>query len=113
MPSVNAADGARHSRTGGRRTIPQDALGERDIPVIFGPILSSRSTVALRDREPRQADGGRAFRVAITTDHPVVPINSLVHQASFAVNEELPRRRARPGPGRRRPRDRERAERFV
>src|SRR5699024_8215841 len=28
-------------------------------------------------------------RVAITTDHPVVPINFLVHQASLAVKEGL------------------------
>jgi imidazolonepropionase-like amidohydrolase len=27
--------------------------------------------------------------IAITTDHPVVPINFLVHQASFAVKEGL------------------------
>jgi imidazolonepropionase-like amidohydrolase len=28
-------------------------------------------------------------RVAITTDHPVVPINFLIHQASLAVKEGL------------------------
>jgi imidazolonepropionase-like amidohydrolase len=32
--------------------------------------------------------------VAITTDHPVVPINFLVHQASLAVKEGLPRETA-------------------
>lgn len=31
------------------------------------------------------------MRVAITTDHPVVPINFLVHQASLAVKEGLDR----------------------
>lgn len=31
------------------------------------------------------------MRVAITTDHPVVPINFLVHQASLAVKDGLPR----------------------
>lgn len=69
-----------------------DVLAERDIPVIFGPMFTSRSKVELRDR----AIGNLAVlaaagvRVAITTDHPVVPINFLVHQASLAVKEGLP-----------------------
>lgn len=73
-----------------------DVLAERDIPVIFGPMFTSRSKVELRDR----AIGNLALiaaagvRVAITTDHPVVPINFLVHQASFAVKEGLPRQTA-------------------
>lgn len=68
-----------------------DVLAERDIPVIFGPMLTSRSKVELRHRGienlARLATAG--VRVAITTDHPVVPINFLVHQASFAVKEGL------------------------
>jgi imidazolonepropionase-like amidohydrolase len=68
-----------------------DVLAERDVPVIFGPMLTSRSKVELKDR----AIGNLAtlakagVRVAITTDHPVVPVNFLVHQASFAVKEGL------------------------
>ncbi|MEU2200678.1 amidohydrolase [Isoptericola sp. NPDC019482] len=68
-----------------------DVLAERDVPVIYGPLLTSRSKVELRDRDvanlARLAAAG--VRVAITTDHPVVPINFLVHQASFAVKEGL------------------------
>ena len=68
-----------------------DVLAERDIPVIFGPMFTSRSKVELRDRAivnlSRLATAG--VRVAITTDHPVVPINFLVHQASLAVKEGL------------------------
>lgn len=68
-----------------------DVLAERDVPVIYGPMLTSRSKVELRDRDTgnlaRLAEAG--VRVAITTDHPVVPINFLVHQASFAVKEGL------------------------
>ncbi len=69
-----------------------DVLAERDIPVIFGPLFTSRVKVELRDR----AIGNLALlaaagvRVAITTDHPVVPVNFLVHQASLAVKEGLP-----------------------
>jgi imidazolonepropionase-like amidohydrolase len=68
-----------------------DVLAARDVPVIFGPMLTSRSKVELKDR----AIGNLAIlaragvRVAITTDHPVVPVNFLVHQASFAVKEGL------------------------
>ncbi|MPV37542.1 amidohydrolase [Georgenia subflava] len=70
-----------------------DVLAEKDVPVIFGPLITSRSKVELRDRSianlGRLARAG--VRVAITTDHPVVPINFLVHQASFAVKEGLDR----------------------
>ncbi|MFI2104194.1 amidohydrolase [Isoptericola sp. NPDC019693] len=68
-----------------------DVLAELDVPVIYGPLLTSRSKVELRDRDianlARLAEAG--VRIAITTDHPVVPINFLVHQASFAVKEGL------------------------
>jgi imidazolonepropionase-like amidohydrolase len=68
-----------------------DVLAERDIPVIYGPLFTSRSKVELRDRAisnlARLVEAG--VRVAITTDHPVVPINFLVHQASLAVKEGL------------------------
>ncbi|HLV03455.1 amidohydrolase [uncultured Georgenia sp.] len=70
-----------------------DVLAEKDVPVIFGPMLTSRSKVELRDRDianlVRLAEAG--VKVAITTDAPVVPINFLVHQASFAVKEGLDR----------------------
>ncbi len=70
-----------------------DVLAEKGIPVIFGPLFTSRSKVELRHRAianlGRLAAAG--VRVAITTDHPVVPINFLVHQASFAVKEGLDR----------------------
>ncbi|NEN06497.1 amidohydrolase [Diaminobutyricibacter tongyongensis] len=70
-----------------------DVLAERDIPVIFGPLFTSRSKVELRDRAIRNLAtlAAAGVRIAITTDHPVVPINFLVHQASLAVKEGLPR----------------------
>ena len=73
-----------------------DVLAERDIPVIFGPLITSRSKVELRDRDISNiaALARAGVRVAITTDAPVVPINFLVHQASFAVKEGLPRETA-------------------
>jgi imidazolonepropionase-like amidohydrolase len=73
-----------------------DVLAERGIPVIFGPMLTSRSKVELRDRSIANLAtlAAAGVRVAITTDHPVVPINFLVHQATLAVKEGLPRQTA-------------------
>jgi imidazolonepropionase-like amidohydrolase len=70
-----------------------DILAARGIPVIIGPLLTSRSKVELRNRS--LANPGRLARagvtIAITTDHPVVPINFLAHQAALAVKDGLDR----------------------
>ncbi|HZC40789.1 MAG TPA: amidohydrolase [Streptosporangiaceae bacterium] len=70
-----------------------DVLAARGIPVIIGPLLTSRSKVELRNRS--LANPGRLARagvtVAITTDHPVVPVNMLSHQAVLSVKEGLDR----------------------
>ena len=70
-----------------------DLLAARNIPVIIGPLFTSRSKVELRNRS--LANPGRLARagvtIAITTDHPVVPIGFLVHQATLAVKEGLDR----------------------
>ncbi len=70
-----------------------DVLAERHIPVIIGPLFTSRSKVEvnLRDlRNPGLLDRA-GVTIAITTDHPVVPINFLVYQAILAVKEGLDR----------------------
>ena len=68
-----------------------DLIAARGIPVIIGPLFTSRSKVELRNRS--LAKPGRlaaaGVTIAITTDHPVVPINFLVHQATLAVKEGL------------------------
>lgn len=68
-----------------------DVLAEKGIPVIFGPMLTSRSKVELRDRGIANLAliAGAGVTVAITTDHPVVPIDQLVLQATLAVREGL------------------------
>jgi imidazolonepropionase-like amidohydrolase len=70
-----------------------DILAARDVPVVIGPLLTSRSKVELRNRS--LANPGRlataGVTIAITTDHPVVPINFLVHQAALAVKDGLDR----------------------
>jgi imidazolonepropionase-like amidohydrolase len=66
------------------------------VPVVIGPLLTSRPKVELRNRSI--ANPGRlaaaGVMIAITTDHPVVPINFLIHQATFAVKEGLDRETA-------------------
>jgi imidazolonepropionase-like amidohydrolase len=73
-----------------------DLIAEQDIPVIIGPLFTSRSKVELRNRS--LANPGRlaaaGVMIAITTDHPVVPINFLIHQASLSVKEGLDPRTA-------------------
>jgi imidazolonepropionase-like amidohydrolase len=70
-----------------------DKLAARGVPVIIGPLFTSRSKVELRNRS--LANPGKLDRagvtIAITTDHPVVPVNFLVHQATLAVKEGLDR----------------------
>jgi imidazolonepropionase-like amidohydrolase len=73
-----------------------DLLAEQSVPVIIGPLFTSRSKVELRNRS--LANPGRlaaaGITIAITTDHPVVPIHFLIHQASLAVKEGLDREAA-------------------
>jgi imidazolonepropionase-like amidohydrolase len=70
-----------------------DVLAEREIPCIVGPMFTTRTKVELRERT--LANPGRLANagvlVALTTDHPVVPINFLVHQATLAVKEGMTR----------------------
>ncbi|CRK61341.1 N-acetylglucosamine-6-phosphate deacetylase [Alloactinosynnema sp. L-07] len=68
-----------------------DLIAERDIPVVIGPLIVSRSKVEVRRRDFRNPGilARAGVRIAITTDAPVVPINFLVHQATFAVKEGL------------------------
>jgi imidazolonepropionase-like amidohydrolase len=73
-----------------------DLLAEKNIPVIFGPMFTSRVKVELRNRTMRAAGimAKAGVKLAITTDHPVVPIHFLVHQATLAVKEGLDRQTA-------------------
>jgi imidazolonepropionase-like amidohydrolase len=68
-----------------------DQIAAASIPVIIGPLFTSRSKVELRNRS--LANPGRlaaaGVTIAITTDHPVVPIHFLILQATLAVKEGL------------------------
>jgi imidazolonepropionase-like amidohydrolase len=73
-----------------------DKIAAAGVPVVIGPLLTSRSKVELRNRS--LANPGRlaaaGVTIAITTDHPVVPIHFLIHQATLAVKEGLDRETA-------------------
>ena len=68
-----------------------DRIAERGVPVLIGPLLTSRSKVELRNRS--LANPGRlaaaGVEIGIITDHPVVPIHLLHVQAALAVKEGL------------------------
>ena len=70
-----------------------DLLAAKGIPVLIGPLFTTRSKVELRNRS--LANPGRlaaaGVEISIITDHPVVPIHFLVHQATLAVKEGLDR----------------------
>jgi imidazolonepropionase-like amidohydrolase len=73
-----------------------DELARREVPVISGPLFTTRVKVEVRNRT--LANPGilsrAGVKLAITTDHPVVPVNFLVHQATLCVKEGLDRETA-------------------
>ncbi|WP_323959175.1 amidohydrolase family protein [Arthrobacter sp. JZ12] len=73
-----------------------DVLAERGIPVLIGPLFTTKSKVELRGRS--MANPGKlaaaGVEISIITDHPVIPINFLVHQATLSVKEGLDRETA-------------------
>jgi imidazolonepropionase-like amidohydrolase len=70
-----------------------DKIAAAGIPVVIGPLFTSRAKVELRNRS--LANPGKlaaaGVTIALTTDHPVVPIHFLIHQATLAVKEGLDR----------------------
>jgi imidazolonepropionase-like amidohydrolase len=70
-----------------------DVLAERGVPAIVGPLFTAKLKVELRHRTLRTPGllARAGVQVALTTDHPVVPVHFLVHQATLAVKEGLDR----------------------
>lgn len=64
-----------------------EELAARNIPVIVGPTLSNRSKVELQHRSHKTAGclSKAGVKVAMMTDHPVIPINFLSLEAALAV----------------------------
>lgn len=70
-----------------------DVLADKNIPVIIGPLFTSRSKVEVNQRHLRNPGllARAGVKIAITTDHPVVPINFLIYQAILSVKDGLDR----------------------
>ena len=73
-----------------------DLLAARNIPVVIGPLLTSRSKVELRNRSLTSPGllAAAGVTIAITTDHPIVPVHFLAYQAALAVKHGLDRETA-------------------
>lgn len=73
-----------------------DELAEAGFPTIVGPSLTTRSKVELMDRSYKTpgilADAG--LKVALMSDHPVVPIHYLPVYAALAVKSGMDKREA-------------------
>ncbi len=67
-------------------------LARRGVPAIVGPSMSGRYKVELRDKTftTPAVLAAAGVKVAITTDHPVVPIHQLMTAVILAVKNGLP-----------------------
>jgi len=68
-----------------------DELARRNIPVVIGPTLGSRSKIELRDKSWKTPGvcARAGVMVCLMTDHPVIPIQYLPLCAGFAVKEGM------------------------
>lgn len=70
-----------------------DKFAERNIPVLYGPLMTNRSKVEVQDQSnaaPRiYHEAG--VKVSIITDHPVIPTEHLITSVALAVREGLDR----------------------
>ncbi len=68
-----------------------EELARRGVPAVVGPSMSGRYKVELRDKtfETPAVLAAAGVKVAITTDHPVVPIHQLMTAAILAIKHGL------------------------
>lgn len=73
-----------------------DLLAEKSIPVLLGPLFTTKSKMELRGRSIANAAklAAAGVEISLITDHPVIPIGFHVHQASLAIREGLDRETA-------------------
>ncbi|USQ75265.1 amidohydrolase [Ornithinimicrobium cryptoxanthini] len=70
-----------------------DLIAEKQVPVLYGPMIVSRSKVEVRERTaaaPGILDRA-GVKVSLITDHPVVPIEHLITQVALSVKEGMDR----------------------
>lgn len=70
--------------------IPEE-LARRNVPAVVGPSLTTRSKVELKDRtlETPGILARAGVKVALMTDHPVIPVQYLSLTASLAAREGM------------------------
>jgi imidazolonepropionase-like amidohydrolase len=68
-----------------------DLIAARGVPVVIGPVMGSRAKVELRNVSLANPGilAAAGVEIAITTDHPFLPIQHLIHQVAFCVKEGL------------------------
>ncbi|MDI3507862.1 MAG: hypothetical protein PWP48_810 [Clostridiales bacterium] len=68
-----------------------DILAEEGYPVILGPLISERSKIELRNQNVAAPGilSKAGLKVAIMTDHPVIPVQYLSVSAAIAVREGM------------------------
>ncbi len=73
-----------------------DILAAKEIPVVIGPTMTTRSKVELKNRTFKTllALHEAGVKFALTMDHPVLHVQYLPLAAAFAVKEGLPREEA-------------------
>lgn len=73
-----------------------EEFASRNIPVVVGPSLCSRAKVELKDLSLKTPGvlSQAGVKVAIITDHPVVPVQYLPLMASLAVKEGMDEQKA-------------------
>ncbi|GIJ52101.1 amidohydrolase [Virgisporangium aliadipatigenens] len=73
-----------------------DVIAARGVPVVIGPVMGSRAKVELRNVSLANPGilAAAGVEIAITTDHPFLPIQHLIHQVAFCVKEGLDRETA-------------------
>jgi imidazolonepropionase-like amidohydrolase len=69
-----------------------EEIAARGIPAAIGPSITARVKVELKDRTYRTPAilHAAGVKVALITDHPFLPINSLRLEAALAIREGLP-----------------------
>jgi imidazolonepropionase-like amidohydrolase len=70
-----------------------DVIAEHGVPVVVGPLISGRVKVELRNISMAGPGilAAAGVTIALTTDHPFLPIHYLTHQVALAVREGLDR----------------------
>jgi len=73
-----------------------ERLAEAGVPAIVGPSLTTRSKVEVKDRDFKTAAvlAEAGVKVALMSDHPVIPVDNLMVYAALAVKAGLDRSEA-------------------